>query len=66
MGDGMARVMHLVKGRCEPQVEALGDLSVNVQPAKGITEASLGEGKHVQVGVMGMTPQIALLAGFPH
>lgn len=38
----MARVMHLMKGRCEPRVEALGDLSVNVQPAKGITEASLG------------------------
>lgn len=44
MGDGMARVMHLMKGRCKPQVEALGDLSVNVQPAKGITGASLGKG----------------------
>lgn len=40
----MARVMHLMKGRCKPQVEALGDLSVNVQPAKGITGASLGKG----------------------
>lgn len=62
----MARVMHLMKGRCEPQVEALGNLSVNVQPTRGITGASLGEGMLVQVGVMGMTPQIALLAGFPH
>lgn len=44
MGDGMARVMHLMKGRCKPQVEALGDLSVNVQAAKGITGASLGKG----------------------
>lgn len=40
----MARVMHLMKGRCEPQVEALGDLSVNVQPAKGVMGASLGKG----------------------
>lgn len=40
----MARVMHLMKGRCEPQVEALGNLSVNVQPTRGITGASLGKG----------------------
>lgn len=45
----MAGVMHLMKGRCESQVEALGDLSeayvaLDVQPAKGITGASLGKG----------------------